>query len=59
MQRVAETYRKLRNTFRFLLSNLNGFEPEKGCGCLGADAAPRPVHAGAHARAHGKDPALV
>ena len=29
MQRVAETYRKLRNTFRFLLSNLNGFEPEK------------------------------
>ena len=25
MQRVAETYRKLRNTFRFLLSNLNGF----------------------------------
>ena len=29
MQRVAETYRKLRNTFRFLLSNLDGFEPEK------------------------------
>jgi isoleucyl-tRNA synthetase len=28
MQRVSETYRKLRNTFRFLLSNLNGFEPE-------------------------------
>ena len=27
MQRVAETYRKLRNTFRFLLSNLNGFQP--------------------------------
>jgi isoleucyl-tRNA synthetase len=29
MQRVSETYRKLRNTFRFLLSNLNGFIPEK------------------------------
>jgi isoleucyl-tRNA synthetase len=29
MQRVSETYRKLRNTFRFLLSNLNGFEPEE------------------------------
>jgi isoleucyl-tRNA synthetase len=29
MQRVAETYRKLRNTFRFLLSNLNGFEPAR------------------------------
>jgi isoleucyl-tRNA synthetase len=29
MQRVSETYRKLRNTFRFLLSSLNDFEPEK------------------------------
>jgi isoleucyl-tRNA synthetase len=29
MQRVAESYRKLRNTFRFLLSNLNGFDPGK------------------------------
>ncbi len=29
MQRVSETYRKLRNTFRFLLSNLNGFSPER------------------------------
>ena len=29
MQRVAETYRKLRNTFRFLLSNLNGFVPDR------------------------------
>ncbi|MGA8937546.1 MAG: class I tRNA ligase family protein, partial [Acidobacteriaceae bacterium] len=29
MQRVSETYRSLRNKFRFLLSNLNGFEPEK------------------------------
>jgi isoleucyl-tRNA synthetase len=28
MQRVSETYRKLRNTFKFLLSNLNGFQPE-------------------------------
>ncbi len=29
MQRVAESYRKLRNTFRFLLSNLSGFDPVK------------------------------
>jgi isoleucyl-tRNA synthetase len=29
MQRVSDNYRKLRNTFRFLLSNLNGFDPEK------------------------------
>jgi isoleucyl-tRNA synthetase len=27
MQRCAEIYRKLRNTFRFLLGNLNGFDP--------------------------------
>ncbi len=29
MQRVAENYRKLRNTFRFLLGNLHGFDPAK------------------------------
>jgi isoleucyl-tRNA synthetase len=29
MQRVAENYRKLRNTFRFLLGNLHGFVPER------------------------------
>jgi isoleucyl-tRNA synthetase len=29
MQRVAENYRKLRNTFRFLLGNLNGFDPAR------------------------------
>ncbi len=27
MQRCAELYRKLRNTFRFLLGNLKGFDP--------------------------------
>ncbi len=29
MQRCAELYRKLRNTFRFLLGNLNGFDPAR------------------------------
>jgi isoleucyl-tRNA synthetase len=29
MLRVSETYRSLRNKLRYLLSNLNGFEPEK------------------------------
>ncbi|MGB7264442.1 MAG: isoleucine--tRNA ligase [Terracidiphilus sp.] len=29
MQRCAELYKKLRNTFRFLLGNLNGFSPER------------------------------
>jgi isoleucyl-tRNA synthetase len=28
MQRCAELYRKLRNTFRFLLGNLHGFNPQ-------------------------------
>ncbi len=28
MQRCAELYRKLRNTFRFLLGNITGFNPE-------------------------------
>jgi isoleucyl-tRNA synthetase len=30
MKRCAEIYRKLRNTFKFLLGNLHGFEPVKG-----------------------------
>ncbi|MGB6689259.1 MAG: isoleucine--tRNA ligase [Terracidiphilus sp.] len=29
MQRCAEAYRKVRNTFRFLLGNLNGFVPAR------------------------------
>jgi isoleucyl-tRNA synthetase len=29
LKRNADTYRRLRNTARFLLSNLNGFDPEK------------------------------
>ena len=29
MQRVADNYRKLRNTFRFLLGNIAGFEPKE------------------------------
>mgnify|MGYP001316471897 CR=1 FL=1 len=29
MQRVAENYRKIRNTFRYILGNLYDFDPEK------------------------------
>jgi isoleucyl-tRNA synthetase len=29
LKQIAEVYRKLRNTFRFLLGNLNGFDPAK------------------------------
>jgi isoleucyl-tRNA synthetase len=27
MQRITDTYRKIRNTFRYILSNLDGFDP--------------------------------
>ena len=29
LKQVAEVYRKIRNTFRFLLGNLSDFNPEK------------------------------
>ena len=29
MQRLAELYRKIRNTFRFILGNLDGFDPAR------------------------------
>jgi isoleucyl-tRNA synthetase len=29
MQRVADNYKKIRNTFRYILGNLQGFDPEK------------------------------
>jgi len=29
MQRIAENYRKIRNTFRYVLGNLNGFDPQR------------------------------
>lgn len=29
MQRIAENYRKIRNTFRYILGNLNAFNPER------------------------------
>ena len=39
MQRCADIYRKLRNTFRFLLGNLNGFDPGARPGGRGGAAA--------------------
>jgi isoleucyl-tRNA synthetase len=29
MQRTAENYRKIRNTFRYILGNLSGFDPQR------------------------------
>lgn len=31
LTRIADGYRRIRNTVRFLLSNLNDFDPEKNC----------------------------
>ncbi len=31
LKRVADAYRRIRNTARFLLGNLHGFEPERDC----------------------------
>jgi isoleucyl-tRNA synthetase len=34
MQRVAENYRKIRNTFRYILGNLHGFDPQRHRVCF-------------------------
>ena len=31
LKRVSDAYRRIRNTARFLLGNLNGFDPERHC----------------------------
>ena len=43
MDRNAEAYRKIRNTFRYLLGNLDGFDPRdrvEAAGMRGFDAGP-------------------
>ncbi len=45
MQRVGENYKKIRNTFRYILSNLYDFEPAKDAVPFEQDARARPVHA--------------
>ena len=49
MQRCAELYKKLRNTFRFLLGNLNGFDPARDRVAENELAPSRSLHAGPHA----------
>ena len=58
MQRCAELYKKLRNTFRFLLGNLNGFDPARDQ-VAEAEPAARPLHAGPHARPRRENSRLV
>ena len=50
MQRCAELYKKLRNTFRFLLGNLHGFDPAQHRVPESRAAAAGPLHAGPHTR---------
>ena len=59
MQRVAENYRKIRNTFRYMLGNLHGFAPAARPGALRAAGAARPVHAAAHRRSRRRSARLV
>ena len=35
LKRMADSYRRMRNTLRFLLGNLHGFDPERARGCPG------------------------
>ena len=40
LKRMADSYRRMRNTLRFLLGNMHGFDPVRACGsleCLGGD----------------------
>ena len=50
---------KLRNTFRFLLGNLHGFDPARDRVRRSGASAARPLYAGPHPRADGKYPRLV
>ena len=37
MQRVADNYRKIRNTFRYILGNLCDFDPQKRMRCRSSE----------------------
>ena len=41
LTRLQEAYRKLRNTFRYFLGNLHGFDPAHRCGARGRNAGAR------------------
>ncbi len=56
LKRVADAYRRIRNTARFLLGNLHGFDPAKHLRRAGGFAAARPVGGPASVRhAAGRD----
>ncbi len=48
MTQLSEAYRKIRNTFRFALGNLSGFDPSRDALAHARDGRDRPLDAGAH-----------
>ena len=54
MQRAGENYKKIRNTFRYILGNLNDFDPAKDAVPFELDAGARPVHAASDLRLRGR-----
>ncbi len=48
LKRISDSYRRMRNTVRFLLGNLAGFDPAADALAGGADGGHRPLGAGAH-----------
>ena len=49
LKRVVESYRRIRNTLRFLLANLADFDPAVDAVAVEAMAGDRPLYAGIHA----------
>ena len=45
LKRMADSYRRMRNTARFLLGNLHGFDPARGPGCPADHGGSRPLGA--------------
>ena len=50
LKRMSDSYRRMRNTARFLLGNLAGFDPARDAVPVRADGRARPLGARAHAR---------
>ena len=51
LKRMSESYRRMRNTVRFLLGNLAGFDPATDCRAAGGDGGHRSLGVAAHGRA--------
>ena len=59
LTRLVDAYRKLRNTFRYMLGNLADFDPATGCGAGGRNGGIGSVDAAARRGPGGALPRLV